>query len=140
MLDYRLWQQRLIDELDGTVKTVGFSADIKAVFENATKIVPAIYIIPSTELSSDRDSTASTGSYTTGSIDVLVAARDYSDALGSKALDTNYEVTKAVFKALNGWTPPDADCPIHKRSGKRIMFKDSILYYAVNYDCKYFES
>ena len=140
MLDYRLWQERLKDELGGLVKTVGFSADIKAVFDNAINLVPAIYLIPSTELSQDRDSTASTGSYTTGSIDVLVVARDYSDALGSKALDTNYDVTKAVFKALNGWTPPDADSPVHKRTGKRVMFKDSNLYYAVNYDCKYFES
>ena len=139
MLDYRLWKDRIKENINIDIKHIGFSADIKAVLQNAIKNTPSIYIIPSGERSQDRDTTASVGSYTTGSVDVLVAARDYSDALGGKAMDSNYDITKAIYSALVGWIPPDADTAIHKRSGKRIMFKDGILYYAVNYDCKYFE-
>lgn len=137
MLDYRLWQGRLHDEIGDDVKKVGYATDVQSVLKNAVKNSPSIFVIPKDEKATNRDTTARTRSMMTGGIDVLMIAADFSDALGGKAIDGLHELRKKIFNVLVGWTPADADLPVHFRSGKRMAMHKGLLIWADTYDCQF---
>jgi len=137
MLDYCLWQQRLDQSFNHIVKKVGFASDIKAVLANAIKKSPSIFVIPKDERATDSDSTARTRSLITGGVDVLLICADFSDAFGGKASIGLHDLRKQIFDVLVGWTPQDADTPVHFRSGKRMAMHKGLLIWADTYDCRF---
>jgi len=137
MLDYRLWQQRLIDELDCEVKSVGFSADVKSVLANAAKATPSLHVIPRDEKGKNLHTSGGSGSFVTAGVDIVIIARDYGDALGGKATKSIKEIVDLVDKALLKWTPPDSDEPVFFRQSKRIAMHKGLLIWAITYDTRY---
>jgi hypothetical protein len=137
MLDYGLWQQRLKDGLGSSVKKVGFSADIKSVLANAVKATPSIHVIPRDERAVDMPTTGTNRSRITAGIDVVIIAKDSSDALGGQAKKNIKSIRDAVYTILMGWKPPDATQPVFFRAGKRIAMHKGLLIWADTYDCKF---
>ena len=137
MLDYRLWQSKLETDLSGIVKKVGFAAEIKAVLKNAARFSPAIFIIPKDENAKHLGSTGSTKSLVTAGMDILIIAKNSTDALGDKAHDQLKTVRDAVSASLIGWKPADASTPVNYRSGKRFGLNQGFLIWADTFDCQF---
>lgn len=137
MIDYKLWQQRLIDELDGnsSVKKIGFAADIQAVLKNAAKYGGSIHVVPGSDNANGRaDSTSQSRSIVRSTVQVLSIARDYSDARGDAATDKSKTITDLIYNALHGWTPADCIDSAHYKSGKFLGIIKGFIMWVETYE------
>jgi hypothetical protein len=137
MLDYKLWQDRLISQLGSSVKKVGFSDSVKSVLANANKATPSLHVIPRDERGVNLHTTGRSGSMVTAGVDIVIIAKDSSDAVGGQVTKNIKVISDLVDSALMGWTPSDANQPIFFRSSKRIAMYKGLLVWAQTYDTKY---
>ncbi len=137
MLDYSLWQDRLVSRIGNNVKSIGFADSIKSVLANAVKATPSLHVIPKDERGTNLHTTGRNGSLITAGVDVVIIARDNSDAVGGQVTKNIKAIADMVDSALMGWTPSDANQPIFFRSSKRIAMYKGLLIWAQTYDTKY---
>ena len=104
---------------------------------NAVKATPSIHVIPRDERAVDMPTTGTNRSRITAGIDVVIIAKDSSDALGGQAKKNIKSIRDAVYTILMGWKPPDATQPVFFRAGKRIAMHKGLLIWADTYDCKF---
>lgn len=137
MIDYKLWQQRLIDELmpNPAIKKIGFAADIKSVLKSVRKNKGTIHIVPGADsLDGAADTTQHNRTITKASVQVLTIARDYSDATGDGAMDKAKTITDLIYNALQGWTASDCIDSAHYKGAKPMGFLDGFVMWLETYE------
>ncbi len=122
------------------LRGIGGAADMDAVLAAAVVVVPAAYVIP---LSDDSSEQAHTGSYDESDVwefGVVLVVSNQRDPRGEAALSSLAPVRRQVREALAGWAPDeDTGEPIKKTRGRLLRFDgDGRLWWIDQFSFKTF--
>jgi hypothetical protein len=99
-----------------------------------TKAIPAIFVVPLSDVASGRMWTGSTQQAVKATFGVLIGARNLMDDKGGAAQGSLLKMRESVTEALLGWVPPGCSMDITYNSGRLLDITNSIVWWQDDFE------